>query len=64
MNVSRGFVDEQKHLPHDEQLSLVQKACKASYVHDFIESLPMVNMRLIFCSCRYCEQCLNILVGV
>lgn len=44
MNVAKGFVDEQKHLSHDEQINLVQKACKASYAHDFIQCPPQVNI--------------------
>ncbi|KAL2819147.1 P-loop containing nucleoside triphosphate hydrolase protein [Aspergillus granulosus] len=39
-NVAKGFLDTQKALPYDEQLRLVQEACKASYAHDFIQALP------------------------
>ncbi|KAL3467823.1 P-loop containing nucleoside triphosphate hydrolase protein [Aspergillus heterothallicus] len=39
-NVAKGFLDTQKALPYDEQLRLVQEACKSSYAHDFIQALP------------------------
>ncbi|KAL4878829.1 P-loop containing nucleoside triphosphate hydrolase protein [Aspergillus karnatakaensis] len=39
-NVAKGFVDYQKTLSDEEQLQLVQEACKSSYAHEFIELLP------------------------
>ncbi|KAL2862730.1 ABC transporter ATP-binding protein [Aspergillus lucknowensis] len=39
-NVAKGFLETQKALPYDEQLHLVQEACKSSYAHDFILALP------------------------
>ncbi|KAL3495734.1 P-loop containing nucleoside triphosphate hydrolase protein [Aspergillus germanicus] len=39
-NVAKGFLETQKALPYDEQLRLVQEACKSSYAHDFIQALP------------------------
>ncbi|GKU07403.1 unnamed protein product [Fusarium langsethiae] len=38
-NVSKGFTDNQKALPIEEQRKLVQEACEASYAHEFIQNL-------------------------
>lgn len=39
-NVAKGLVGEQKNLPEEKQLELIQKACMAADAHDFIEQLP------------------------
>ena len=39
-NVAKGFVNEQLQLPKEEQVRLVEEACKASNAHEFIEDLP------------------------
>ncbi|KIX98883.1 uncharacterized protein Z520_05344 [Fonsecaea multimorphosa CBS 102226] len=39
-NVAKGFLDEQRNLPHDKQMELVREACKASNADDFINELP------------------------
>ena len=39
-NVAKGFVDEQRNLPKEAQLKLIQEACSASNAHDFIQRLP------------------------
>jgi ATP-binding cassette subfamily B (MDR/TAP) protein 1 len=45
MNIAKGFTDDQKRLSRGDQLGLIQTACKASYSHDFIQSLPLVSNR-------------------
>ena len=39
-NVAKGFVDEQRNLPKEAQMKLIQEACSASNAHDFIQRLP------------------------
>ena len=39
-NVAKGFVDEQRNLPKEAQMKLIQEACLASNAHDFIQRLP------------------------
>ena len=39
-NVAKGFVDEQRNLPKEVQMKLIQEACTASNAHDFIQRLP------------------------
>ncbi|KAJ9638460.1 hypothetical protein H2204_004230 [Knufia peltigerae] len=39
-NVANGFVDEQRDLPRERQMELVQEACKASNADVFINELP------------------------
>lgn len=39
-NIANGLVGEQKDLPAEKQMILIQEACKASNAHDFIEQLP------------------------
>ncbi|KIW87663.1 uncharacterized protein Z519_11637 [Cladophialophora bantiana CBS 173.52] len=39
-NVAKGFLDEQRNLPHEKQMELVQEACKASNADEFINELP------------------------
>ncbi|KAI9368084.1 P-loop containing nucleoside triphosphate hydrolase protein [Aspergillus egyptiacus] len=39
-NVAKGFLETQKALPYEEQLQLVQEACKSSFAHEFILALP------------------------
>lgn len=39
-NIAQGLVGEQKDLPREKKMELIQEACKASNAHDFIEALP------------------------
>ncbi|KAL9125363.1 MAG: hypothetical protein Q9217_005420 [Psora testacea] len=39
-NVAKGLVGEQLSCSEERQMELVQKACRASNAHDFIEKLP------------------------
>lgn len=39
-NVAKGLVDDQLTLSSEQQLELVQNACKLSNAHDFIRNLP------------------------
>ncbi|OJJ31256.1 hypothetical protein ASPWEDRAFT_141408 [Aspergillus wentii DTO 134E9] len=39
-NVAKGLVEEQKMLSREEQVKLVEEACRASYAHDFILEQP------------------------
>ncbi|KAL2829227.1 P-loop containing nucleoside triphosphate hydrolase protein [Aspergillus cavernicola] len=39
-NVAKGFLEAQKALSCEEQLRLVQEACKSSFAHEFIQALP------------------------
>ena len=39
-NVAKGLVGEQLNSSEERQMELVQKACRASNAHDFIEKLP------------------------
>ncbi|KAK4502842.1 hypothetical protein PRZ48_006268 [Zasmidium cellare] len=39
-NVSKGFVGSQLELSYDQQMELVQDACRQSNAHDFIMELP------------------------
>lgn len=39
-NVAKGLVDEQMKLSEDQQMKLVQEACKSANAHDFITDLP------------------------
>jgi ATP-binding cassette subfamily B (MDR/TAP) protein 1 len=39
-NVAKGLVGPQRELPAEEQLRLVQEACKQSNAHDFIQAMP------------------------
>ncbi|KAI4607210.1 hypothetical protein J4E83_009666 [Alternaria metachromatica] len=39
-NIIKGLVGDQRDLPAEAQMQLVQEACKNSNAHDFIEALP------------------------
>jgi ATP-binding cassette, subfamily B (MDR/TAP), member 1 len=39
-NVAKGFVGDQLGLSQDEQMQLVEEACKSANAHDFIADLP------------------------
>ncbi|KAI0005258.1 ATP-binding cassette, subfamily B, member 1 [Xylariaceae sp. FL0662B] len=39
-NVAKGFVGPQMDLPSEQQMELVEAACKLSNAHDFIQELP------------------------
>lgn len=39
-NVAKGLIGEQQNLSAEEQLKMVQEACRSSNAHDFIEQLP------------------------
>lgn len=39
-NVAKGFVGSQLDLPEEQQMKLVEEACKAANAHDFISDLP------------------------
>lgn len=39
-NIVKGLIGDQKDLPAEKQMELVQEACKNSNAHDFIEALP------------------------
>jgi ATP-binding cassette, subfamily B (MDR/TAP), member 1 len=39
-NVAKGLVGHQRELPAEDQMRLVQEACKLSNAHDFIQSMP------------------------
>ncbi|OAP63660.1 hypothetical protein AYL99_02887 [Fonsecaea erecta] len=39
-NVAKGFLDEQRKYPREQQMALVREACKASNADDFINELP------------------------
>ena len=39
-NVAKGFVGSQLELSKDEQMKLVEEACKSANAHDFITDLP------------------------
>lgn len=39
-NVAKGFVGSQLDLSHDEQVKLVEEACRSANAHDFITDLP------------------------
>lgn len=39
-NVAKGLVGPQRDLPAEDQMRLVQEACKSSNAHDFIKVLP------------------------
>ncbi|KAL1644845.1 hypothetical protein SLS61_008639 [Didymella pomorum] len=39
-NIVKGLVGDQKDLPEEKQMEIVQEACKNSNAHDFIEALP------------------------
>ncbi|KAL1797292.1 hypothetical protein ACET3X_003898 [Alternaria dauci] len=39
-NVVKGLIGDQKDLPVEKQMELVQEACKNSNAHEFIEALP------------------------
>jgi ATP-binding cassette, subfamily B (MDR/TAP), member 1 len=39
-NVAKGFVGVQMELSHEEQMKLVEEACRSANAHDFITDLP------------------------
>lgn len=39
-NVAKGLVGEQKNLPEDRRMQLIQDACVAADAHNFIQQLP------------------------
>ncbi|OAL44084.1 putative ABC transporter [Pyrenochaeta sp. DS3sAY3a] len=39
-NVAKGLIGNQRNLSEEEQMELVQEACRSSNAHDFIEQLP------------------------
>lgn len=39
-NVAKGLIGNQRNLSEEEQIELVQEACRSSNAHDFIEQLP------------------------
>ena len=39
-NVAKGFVGDQKTLPEERRMQLIQEACVAADAHDFIQQLP------------------------
>lgn len=39
-NIVKGLIGDQKDLPAEKQMEIVQEACKNSNAHDFIEALP------------------------
>jgi ATP-binding cassette subfamily B (MDR/TAP) protein 1 len=39
-NILKGLIGDQKDLPAEKQMQIVQEACKNSNAHDFIEALP------------------------
>jgi len=39
-NVAKGLVGEQRTLPQDRQMQLIQEACVAADAHDFVQRLP------------------------
>ena len=39
-NIANGLIGEQRELPEDKQMTLIQEACKVSNAHDFIMELP------------------------
>jgi ATP-binding cassette subfamily B (MDR/TAP) protein 1 len=50
-NVSYGLVGtEWEHACEEEQMKLVEEACKAAYAHDFVQTLPEVRPSQTRCS--------------
>lgn len=44
-NVSYGLVGTKwENASEEEQMKLVEEACKAAYAHDFIQTLPEVSL--------------------
>ncbi|KAM0421186.1 hypothetical protein ACHAPT_011078 [Fusarium lateritium] len=39
-NIAKGLVGSQLELPREQQMELVQEACRLSNAHDFVEKLP------------------------
>ncbi|KAJ4984447.1 ABC transporter [Stagonosporopsis vannaccii] len=39
-NIAKGLIGDQKSLPEEKKMEMIQEACKNSNAHDFIDALP------------------------